>query len=237
MPRFLSQLYYYCFVSDENSVGPHEQDRASSLPGMSSGVIIIYGRSAAPHSCLPASPALWQMSPMTAGRNNLQLNIHLRSVNVRGGVSLSGKHTDTRTFTHALALSHAASIRRISARNASWMVVKCLRYLLQVSFQVWVVACTPYFADLHQIILLCLNFPICFCSTGLPGLHIISADLRLKNKSQLNWCCSSQVWPQGGTLLTKSTVASSLMEGLFSALVAVPRCITAKWNRKNENRT
>lgn len=147
MPCILSQLYYYCFVNDKNSVGPHEQDRASSLPGMSSGVIIIYGRSAAPHSCLPASPALWQMSPMTAGRNNLQLNIPLRSVNVHGGVSLSGKHT--RTFTHALALSHAASIRRISARNASWTVVKCLRYLLQVSFEVWVVACTPYFADLH----------------------------------------------------------------------------------------
>lgn len=51
-------------------------------------------------SCLPASLALWQMIPMTAGRNNLQLNIPLWSVNVRGGASLSGKHRDTHTPLH-----------------------------------------------------------------------------------------------------------------------------------------
>lgn len=51
-------------------------------------------------SCLPASLALWQMSTMTAGRNNLQLNIPLRSVNVRGGVSLSGKHIRAHAPSH-----------------------------------------------------------------------------------------------------------------------------------------
>lgn len=44
-----------------NSKGPQKQDRASSLLGGSSGMIIIYGRSDAPtpaSSCLPASLAL-----------------------------------------------------------------------------------------------------------------------------------------------------------------------------------
>lgn len=69
--------------------------------------------------CLPARSALWQMSPMT-GRNNLQLNIPLWSVNVCGGVSLRKTCKDTRSFTHTLTLSHFKSIMRIRGRTAFW---------------------------------------------------------------------------------------------------------------------
>lgn len=41
----------------KNSKGPQEQDKASSLFGRSPGVIIIYGRSDAPHSCLLLPPS------------------------------------------------------------------------------------------------------------------------------------------------------------------------------------
>ncbi|GLD73966.1 uncharacterized protein AKAME5_002529200 [Lates japonicus] len=44
-------------VKERNSKGPQEQDRASSLLGRSPGVIIIYGRSDAPHSCLLLPPS------------------------------------------------------------------------------------------------------------------------------------------------------------------------------------
>lgn len=44
-------------VKEKNSKGPQEQDRASSLLGKSPSVIIICGRSDAPHSCLLLPPS------------------------------------------------------------------------------------------------------------------------------------------------------------------------------------